>query len=90
MKISERAPLNVKTVLISVRIFVIIIIIIFISLIYTIQKNLYTAFTARRRGDLGSHRAYVGAASRTLINEINEVKKKCCECAARPIQPLFK
>ena len=36
----------------------IIIIILFICLIYTIQKNLFTAVIASRRGDPGSHRAY--------------------------------
>ena len=46
-------------------------------------KNLFTAVIARKRGDPGSHRAYRRATSLTLINE---VKKKCCECAARPIQ----
>ena len=46
-------------------------------------KNLFTAVIARRRGDPGSHRAYGRATSLTLINK---VKKKCCECAARPIQ----
>ena len=60
---------------------------IFICLVYTIQKNLFTAVIARRRGDPGSHRAYGRATSLTLINK---VKKKCCECAARPIQGLFK
>ena len=50
-------------------------------------KNLITAVIARRRGDPGSHLAYGKATSLKLINE---VKKKCCECAARPIQRLFK
>ena len=60
---------------------------IFICLIYTIQKKLFTAVIARRRGDPGSHWAYGRATSLTLINK---VKKKCCKCAARPIQGLFK
>ena len=60
---------------------------IFICLIYTIQKNLFTVVIARRPGDPGSHRAYERATSLTLINK---VKKKRCECAARPIQGLFK
>ena len=51
--------------------------------LFTQYKNLFTAFIARGRGDPGSHRAYARAASLTLINEI---KKKCWECAARPIQ----
>ena len=34
---------------------------------------------ARRRGDPGSHQAYGRAASLAIINQ---VKKKCCECAA--------
>ena len=55
----------------------------FICLIYTTQKNLFTAVIARRRGDPGSHRAYGRATSLTLINKI---KKKSCKCAARPIQ----
>ena len=67
--------------------FIIIIIIFFICLIYIIQKHLFTAGIARRRGDPGSHRAYGRATSLTLINK---VEKKCCECAARPIQGLFK
>ena len=46
-------------------------------------KNLFTAVIARKRGDSGSHRAYRRATSLTLINK---VKKKCCDCAARPIQ----
>ena len=46
-------------------------------------KKLFAAVIARRRGDPGSHRAYGRATSLTLINK---VKKKCCECAARPIQ----
>ena len=60
---------------------------IFICLISTIQKNLFTAVIARRQGDPGSHRAYERATSLTLINK---GKKKCCECVARPIQGLFK
>ena len=60
---------------------------IFICLIYTIQKNLFTAVIARRRGDPGSHQAYGRATSLTLINK---VKKKCRKCAAKPIQGLFK
>ena len=51
------------------------------------KKNLFTVVTARRRRDPGSHRAYGRATSLTLINK---VKKKCCECAVRPIQGLFK
>ena len=55
----------------------IIIIIIFICLILTIKKNLFTALTARRRGDPGRHRAY-GRATSLII--IYQVKEKCCEC----------
>ena len=51
------------------------------------QKKLFTVVIARRRGDPGSHRAYGRATSLTLIYR---VKKKCCECAARPIQGLSK
>ena len=64
----------------------IIVIIIFIWLILQ-YKNLFTASTARRRGDPGNHRAYGIATSITIINQ---VKKKCRECAAWPIQWLFK
>ena len=61
-----------------------IIIIIFIYLIYTIQKFIYSV---NRQGDLESHRAYGRATSLTIINKR---KKKCCECVTRPIQWLFK
>ena len=57
----------------------------FISLINTIEKKLFTAVIARRRGDLGSHRVYGRATSLTLINK---VKKKCCECAAKPMEAI--
>ena len=33
-------------------------------------KNIFTAVTARRRGDPGSHRAYGRATSLTLINKV--------------------
>ena len=51
--------------------------------LFTQYKNLFTAVIARKRGDPGSHRAYRRATSLSLINE---VKKKYCDCAARPIQ----
>ena len=46
-------------------------------------KNLFTAVIARRRGDPGSQQAYERGTSLKLMNE---VKKKCSECAAWPIQ----
>ena len=55
--------------------------------LFTQYKNLLTAVIERRRGDLGSHRAYERATSLILINK---VKKNYCECAARPIQKLSK
>ena len=64
------------------------IIIIFLFALFTqYKKNLFTVVIARRQGDPESHWAYGRATSLTLINK---VKKKCCECAARPIQGLFK
>ena len=70
----------------SARIITIIIIIFYLPYLHN-TKNLLTAVIARRRGDPGSHPAYERATSLTLINK---VKKKCCECAARPIQKLSK
>ena len=56
-------------------------------ILFALFTNLLTAVIARRRGDLGSHRAYERATSLILINKVN---KNCCECAARPIQKLSK
>ena len=41
------------------------------------KKNLFTALTARRRGDQEDRRAY-GRATSLII--IYQVKEKCCEC----------
>ena len=64
---------------------IIIIIIFYLPCLHSI-KNLFTAVIARGRGEPRSHRAY---GRETLITLRNKVKKKCCECAARPIQLLF-
>ena len=59
---------------------------IFICLIYTIQKKcIYSGYNEkerRPRKPLGLWESHL-----TLINK---VKKKCCECAVRPIQGLCK